>query len=372
MNKLLLLLVAFLLILPVAYSLGIGPAKIQIDFEPGKDYTNSFIVVNEADVGKTVDLYVTGDTEAVKYFNLSETQATLKPKETRGFTFTANFPENLTPGQHKVRVGAVEHVGAGGQVSARVGVELFVLVEVPIPGKYITVDSFEVSSTNAGQPAQLNLKITNRGKETINQINAAIDIFDANRKKAATVILTDSNLAPQNSKVLSTEIKTSGFIAGKYIAKADILYDDFKTSAEANFRVGDLLVNVLRVYGEDVNKDSIGKILIDFESQWSETIRNIRPEITISKTGQIISQTQGSEFSVEPFTAGTTTVFWDTRGQEAGEYDVKATLSYENKTSEGIGKIKIVSFEMTWMLAALFVIIALLSLRVFFKKRRSG
>ncbi|MBI4095276.1 MAG: hypothetical protein HY438_00280 [DPANN group archaeon] len=359
-----------LFLFQATYALGIGPARIELSFEQGKEYKSEFIVVNEADAEKPIELYVAGDEEAAKYFNLSQTKAIIKPKETRGFSFTAKLPDDLSPGQHKVRIGAVESAGAGGQVGARVGVELFVLVEVPIPGKYLTIDQFYIQNTNAGQPAQLSLKVTNRGKETIEKITAVFEIFDSKNKRTAAAILSESNLKPTESKIMETEIKTSGFVAGKYHANAEVTYDGIKKSTETNFRVGDLVINIIKVYGDNIKKDTIGKILVDYESQWSEAIKNVQPEVKIYKNQNKIAETQGQQFSVEPFTAGTSTIFWDARGLNAGEYDIEAALHYENKTSTGKGKIQIVSFEFSWLLVALLAVLIVIGIRLAKGKKR--
>ncbi|MBI2040522.1 MAG: hypothetical protein HYT16_00285 [DPANN group archaeon] len=367
--KIILLFLLVTLLVPIAHSLGIGPAKIQIDFEQGdKEYKQEFIVVNEADAEKPIELYVTGDEEAAKYFKLSQIKAVLKPKETRGFSFTAKFPDDLSPGQHKVRIGAVESAAGGGQFGARVGVELFVLVEVPVPGKYLTIDQFYIQNANAGQPTQLSLKVTNRGRETIEKITAVFEILDSKNKRTAAAILSESNLKLTESKTMETEIKTAGFVAGKYHANAEVTYDGIKKSTETNFRVGDLVINIIKVYGDSIKKDTIGKIFVDYESQWSETIKDVRPELKIYLGSNKIAETQGQQFSVEPFTAGTAAVFWDTRGLNAGEYDIQAVLSYENRTSTGSGKIRIVSFETGWLLAVLLIAIIIISMRII--KRR--
>jgi hypothetical protein len=365
----------FLLCLTIAVqladvrALGIGPPLMDINFQPNTEAKYDFIVANSLDEQRQIDLYVAGDDEAAKYVKLSEYAAILKPKESRGFSFTTSFPDKMTPGQHKIRVGAVEHTASGGLVGARVGVEIIVLIEVPLPGRYLTIDRFDVQDSRVGRPALLNLILTNKGKEKINNILAVSDILNARGEKAITTVLTFSGLEPTKSTTLSMLVKTDDFPAGKYRAKASVDYDGLKVFADTEFRVRDLLVNILKIRGENIKKDQIGKILVDFESLWDGDINNIKPTAIITKDGVTVAQLTGEDTSVRPYGANTATIYWDTHGLEAGAYGVEATLFYGNKTATG-QDIVIISSTSTTTIALIIVALALIVLSYLFVGRR--
>ncbi len=359
----LVLLATVLISTNLALALGIGPAKIIIEFQPLAQSKYNFIVVNEIDAPKQIELYVAGDEEASKYFNLFEKTVMLKPKETRGFYFTFNQPAEMAPGQHKVRIGAVESLPGAGQLGARIGVESIVVIEVPVPGKYIVVNSLEVPNIAVGQPLPIKLTLVNRGNQTVEKVAAAFDVLNSRGQREATVLVTESNIVPAESRTIAAEIKTTELLAGKYGLKAAIDYDGNKAEAEASFGVGERVINVLRVYGDDIKKGAIGHILVDYGSQWNDKIDGVHAIVKISNSSGIISQLQGQEFSVDPFGSGTTVITWDTRNVGAGEYDAQAILSYAGKTSTNSGKMKIVGFEITtYILAAILIILTVISL----------
>ncbi len=371
-KQIMLILLMLVASLSAAHALGIGPAKIEINYKPNSSDTYAFIVVNDPDAERGIDLYIDGDKEAAKYTTLSATGARLAPKEIRQFYFTTNFTDALTPGQHKLRIGAVESTARPGFVGARIGAEIIVLIEVPIPGKYIIIDDFSATDVKVGQQLPISLRLTNRGNATIKTITSAVELVSISGQKVATAILSYSNLEPASTATLSTEIKTNNILAGKYNAKAEIDYDRVRTSIERQLRIGELHINILQVNGDDIKKNSIGKILIQYESEWNDPIEHVVPRVELLKAGDVVAQTQGQEFLVGSFGNGISTIFLDANGLEAGEYDIKGILDYENKTAIKTGKIKIVSFEISWVLAvALVVLIAiLLSRTTLFKKRR--
>ncbi len=355
----------------LAFALGIGPAKMNIEFQPLAQSKYNFIVVNEVDAPKQIELYVAGDEEAARYFNLMEKTVTMKPKETRGFYFTFNQPAKMTPGQHKVRIGAVESLPGSGQLGAKIGVESIIIVEVPVPGKYITINSLDAPNIAMGQSLPISLIIANRGNQTVEKVTVAFDVLNSRGQREATALVTEMGITPSESRTITTEIKTTGLLAGKYGLKAAIDYDGTKAETETSFGVGERVINILRVYGDDIKKGDVGKILVDYGSQWNDKIDGIRTIVKISNSSGVIGQLQGQEFSVDPFGSGTTIVTWDSRTVGAGEYDAQAILSYAGKTSTNSGKIKIVSFEITtFILAAILIILVLISLSYAWLRKR--
>ena len=152
LTKYIFFIVAFTLTLAYpASALGIGTSKILIDFKQNMSTQYDFVVVNGPNE-QPVELYVVGDEEAVNYISFPKNNVTLKPNEYRQMQFMVNFPSELTPGRHNLRIGAVESLGAGGQVGGRVGVEMLVAIEVPTPGKYLVIDGFELFNTQNGEP----------------------------------------------------------------------------------------------------------------------------------------------------------------------------------------------------------------------------
>jgi len=149
---------AFLLLSEPAWAIGIGPGRIEADFQPGAEYDYSFQVLNNEKRTIDVELYVSGD--LAKYITLSENSTTLLPGEAKIFNFHIKMPEELEPGKHDTRIGAVEAVSPEAPLAARAGVELQFWVHVPYPEKYIAVDII-YSQPEINQTMEFNVTLSN-------------------------------------------------------------------------------------------------------------------------------------------------------------------------------------------------------------------
>ena len=93
--------------LPGVFAIGISPARITMDFEPGLSKTIEYIVFNNENKVLYVEMYKKGDLS--QYITLHQISASLQPGEAKTFTFDLKLPQEIsTPGVHDNRIGAIE------------------------------------------------------------------------------------------------------------------------------------------------------------------------------------------------------------------------------------------------------------------------
>jgi len=210
---------AFLTVPILAAAVGMSPARMELNFQPGFEQDYTFQVFNND--GKTLDirLYASGD--LAEYITLSQSNVTLAIGETKTFSFHVKLPQSLEPGKRDTRIGAVEMVPPGAAVAAVSGVEMQFWVYVPYPEKYIAVD---IATINVPKPNRtMNFTVT-----LTNPVNASIDttadfeIQDANNTTLDRFELGGAFLKKNEFKTFPVS----------WIVPA---YGDYKAVARANY-----------------------------------------------------------------------------------------------------------------------------------------
>src|SRR3989344_294429 len=126
----LLFMAAFLFVNIVSASLGISPAKQEINFVPGESYEFSFIVSSD-DPNRKIELYLAGDIP--QYATLSKTSIV----GAESFKVIINLPEGgITPGKHSIIVRGREQSPENQFIGTRIDIGAPINIFVPYPGQY--------------------------------------------------------------------------------------------------------------------------------------------------------------------------------------------------------------------------------------------
>lgn len=321
-----------------------------IDFEPNLKKTITYMVINTQDKEIQVDMYVTG--ELKDYIKLTETKAILKAGETKSFTFEINLPSKLDrPGNYEARIGAIESIptsaGEGATVAARTAVESLFFVRVPYPGKYIEI-KLDTKDANLGQTAAFTITISNLGELDVTASDE-IDIFDPANNKLVTLFAGETKVKSKESGNLYANWQTTKDIKpGTYRAVANVKYNGNSATAEKSFKVGELLIDIVNIKVDKIKKDGITKFEIELESFWNEKIPNVFVEVQIfDKDGNKITTVKNESVDMAPWEKKSVTAYLDTKGLEAGKYDAKVILHYQDKTTEKTIEVEIVAFPYT-------------------------
>jgi len=317
-----------------AVGLRASPNRI-IDFEPGIEKTFYFeVTASRYDVNVSIYGYLS------EYATISK--KLIKSKDTdRTFTVTVKLPEKdegLKPGHHKIGVSAKEILGtaeSGGNVGTSSNVINYILINILNEGKYVDV-KLSAPNVNLNEPVNFAVNVKSFGKEDINSIKAAIDVYGPDNEKLATVYTDEKPLKSNAEETLHAQLNTKGYPSGTYMAIAKLNYDGKTKQANNTFKIGKLNVEI-NDYTKEFEKSKINKFNIEIESDWGNKIENVYGEIKINNE---IIKTPSIELA--PWEKKIITSYWDTSNVEIGKYGAKITIYYEDKTTVETGSVNVV------------------------------
>mgnify|MGYP006291540757 CR=1 FL=1 len=344
-------------------SLGLSPAKIDVDFEPNLKETFDFRV--RSDKGEqTIGIYAKGDLAEYVSFDKERLEGS------GNFQATLNLPSNLkTPGPHRLLIGAEEIYSEKekevmGMVGTQIKVQGVIEVFVPYPGKYLEID-LETSNVNAGEPVDFKLNIDNKGKEDVS-FSSRIDIF-SNSKKVDSLSFYERDLATKEDVTLQKSWETEDYGPGEYNAIAVVNYEEKVANDSEVFNLGHLYVN-LTDYTRNISIGDVEQFFTTVESQWNSEIENIYAEIALMNDSYVISSFKTSPDSLEAWESANLTGFFDTSQFEETEYETNITLHYSGKSSSDMVSVKFFREEAnnTVLLIAIPLALFLLLLSLFF------
>ena len=306
-----------------------------IDFEPGLKKTFYFEVpASRLDVNVSIYGYLS------EYATISK--KLIKSGDTdRTFTVTVKLPEKedgLNPGHHKIWVSEKEILGtaeSGGNVGTSSNVIVYILINIPNKGKYVDV-TLSAPNVNLNEPVNFAVNVKSFGKEDINSIKAAIDVYSPDNEKLATIYTDEKSLKSNTEETLHAQLSTVGYKAGIYGAVATLNYDGETKEDKKSLRIGELNIRIIN-YTKEFEKDKINKFDIEIESKWGNNIKYVYGEIKINN---YIIKTPN--IGLAPWEKKTITTYWNTDNFEIGFYDTEMTIYYEGKTTIEIGKVSVV------------------------------
>ena len=331
-KKLLTWMLALLLLVPTAFSLGITPGRTTIDFTPNADREFNFKVINNEYRDLSVMLLVQGELEDT--ITLHQEIITFTSEEySKSFTFDINLPAKLeTPGIHEASIIAVElPEDYEGQTSVRAtaAVAMQLRVKVPYPGKYLEA---KLDIETKDNKTLFFVSASNLGTDNIQRAKATIDIYDPENKKVATVETTERSI---RSKQRVDLVGSAALTKGAYKAVMNLTYDEHSLIQEKEFKIGDLWIDVREIFVRNFRLGEIAKFNILVESVWNELIQDVYAQLIMkTKDDDIVADIKSPSFDIKPNERTTTFAYWDTEDIGEGVYYGKVILHYEGKTTE--------------------------------------
>ncbi len=367
---------AFILILIILncsfiYSLGLSPALIELNFEPGEKYFINFQPRN-VEVNQKLRVYAIGDFNDSVRFD----KTNLIGEE--GFTAYIDLPMTAKkPGNNYlyIRVSEVKDKFSG--IGTLIEVGALVLIRVPYPGRYAEIKSFMFENVNENEPINYEIEVVNYGEEELN-IYADIEVY-SNDKFIDRYSLGNEILSPAKSKTFKKTIY-EGYPAGDYNITAIVSYGEKTIEQSRVLRVGNLFVDILNSTPE-LEKGKISPYEVEIESKWNNEIPNVYAEVNISKEGIEKSFFKTVSRNLKGWERNILTGFLDAEDLEVGEYDAEITLFYGGETNmektklflkKPAEEIKIIIYiALAIGIAVLILIIILFGLFWIFKKNKS-
>lgn len=329
---------AFLFLMQNVFALGTFPGKTNIDFVPGLSQTISFTVVNSEQKNITVVVSVQGELE--EYVTIPETVIKMSSNEaSKEVSYQINLPQELPPGIHSADVVIIQlpdqFIDTGQMsVGAAVAVLAELNVNVPYPGKFAE-GNINILGPESDGSVQFVVTVNNKGEFDIMRAVAAVDIYTSLNEKVATVNTNEISLLSKQRGELVAKWDSRSLPSGRYIAKANVVYDEKTFSVEKEFGVGRQRLILEGIEVNDFKLGEIAKFEVLVQNEWSERIDGAFVEMIVySKDGNILADFKSQNYDIESLNEAMMVAFWDTEGVKEDTYDSKIFLRYAGASDE--------------------------------------
>ena len=318
-------LLAFSLFAAESVAVGISSSTKFAAYAPGEEQQFTYYLVN----APLIEAYLTE--ELAPYARIVDAEPN---GGARTITVLLTIPEGLSPGRHRLIVGARESAPEGVMVGGRAAIQVPLYVDVPYPGVYLEA-SLAAYDINVGEKEKFSVAVSNKGKDAASRVSVKVEVFDSANNRIAELAGAEKSLAGLGSANFELEWDSSGATAGNYRAVATITYDGNELATEAKFRIGSLDVKI-RDYTRELGANAINPFFIEIESNWNEEITGIYGELIVAG-----KSFKTPAFDLNPWQTVNLTGYADTRGIAEGEYDATFIVYYAGKSAEQAGKILI-------------------------------
>jgi hypothetical protein len=243
------------------------------------------------------------------------------------------------PGNHRIVIGAREIIEGEG-FGASVEVLSPIDVRVPYPGKYLET-KLDANSVNVGEPVKFKITLMNYGKDPLDDVRAVITILDPEKKEVETLESTIILIQPDEVKNIELKLDTKDYVAGVYTSILNAYYAGKSTEElSMHFKIGDILIKVLNITNNVINKGEIGKLNITGQSMWNKKIENVYAELEVNPS--VKTEALKSSFETfEPWETKNLILYIDSNDFETGTYNAVANIYYSNKTTQESFKLYI-------------------------------
>ena len=347
----------------VSAALGISPAKMTIDFEPGGKFFSNFQSIGVASEQKLI-VYAKGD--FADYVTFDRTKLVGR----QGFTAYLNLPNVAEkPGENKlyIMVGEEKKVEQG--FGARLEVGALILIKVPYPGKYAEIKRIYVNEVNEGEPIDLGVEVENLGTENI-LVNSELVIYSDGE------FFKEYDLGSRfiNTKESYTFSKTvhEGYDEGSYVAKGIIRYDSIIKNISREFQVGTLFIEVLN-WTKEVIVGKIGEFNIEIKSKWNNEINNVYAEVNVTDDEEQVDYFKTPSIPLGKQSKGILKGHVNAEQLKTGKYQARIKLFYDGESSEEVVDFKVKyekQINYIYVVGGVVIVMLLIAFLVLFFKGR--
>ena len=250
------------------------------------------------------------------------------------------MPESIPGGDNVILLRITEGREETSMINVRAEVLGKIFIKAVYEGYYLE-PKLVIKSSDINEDIKFELELNNFGKEDITDAAAFISIFGSDGNKIASVD-TDrlKSQIKSYSKATLYSSWTPNVKPGFYKAKASVIYHDKTANVEQDFRLGDLVMNIISV-PDKVESGKINEFLIEVENTWSKPISNVYADIIIKKDNKAVASYKTVSESINAWEKKALKGFVDTANLNPGDYNVEIVLHYEGKTSSKEGVLKI-------------------------------
>lgn len=336
-NKIINIIVIFLLFVTIVQALGVTPGRTTLNFEKNLEQEVKFRVLNNEQKDLNLAIYARGD--LVDYIEIPIKEIQLKQNEdSKELTYKVKLPEEMEePGLHEAEIVIREITTEKGEKNIMIGAMQAVITQlhvyVPYPGKYI-VAKLDIVGGKTDKKMLFFVPLINFGEEDVNKAKAEIIIMDMYEKIINKVETDEQGVAGKGRAELSAQMDPSPLLPGIYRVIAKVTYDGLTTTAENSFYIKDFLLIPLDISVRDFTLGEIAKFNILVENIGNVEIKDAYSLMLLDKDGRNIANLKSVPIDFKPLEKKEMVSYWDTKDVKADEYEGKLILRYEDKTDE--------------------------------------
>jgi hypothetical protein len=291
-------------------------------------------VINSDHKNANFVVYVQGDLN--ESIMLRETSFSMKSsEEERILAFDIQFPESLLPGPHQAEVVVLQlpdsSSSKGIGASAALAVATQVDVYVSYPGKYV---ESEMKVSGGDTNKKIVIALLGRGKQKVEHAYADIEIYDSKGNLVKTLKTNEVSVSEYERKEVYADWEAN-VSSGKYVARAVLHYDDASDILEANFEVGELLLDLQQISVKNFHLGEIAKFDMIVQNKWSEMISDAYAELRVFDSSMNeIGDMKSAAYSIPSGMQTTMNLYWDTKDIVEGLYKANVVLNYAEKKTQ--------------------------------------
>lgn len=377
MKKLVLcFLVISILCLNNVLALGIIPGLVKANFYP--DFQTSLEYKVSDSASDDLEILVEGDLK--DYITVDKS---ILKKGENSFNVNIHLPKTKEaidpPGPQYTYIRVREKVDEellNGAIGTAISIRGLILIQVPYPGKYIE-STLYAKNANIGEPIQFELTVNSRGEEDL-VMKPRIEIYSENDELIEVLNFSERPLKSQEKVELKKVLDTSNYLSGDYYAVSKIDYDTGISESRADFKVGDLVVNIGN-YSDRIPIGGVQKFNLSISSGWNDKIDGAFAEVLFyDDSGEIIGDLRTAPTDISPWEERVIEGYFDTSNFKEGFYDANATILYYGRDrGESTSEILKVEFYkksfnyLVWIVAPSGVLLVL-GLIIYYLLRRNG
>jgi hypothetical protein len=324
------LLFGIIMLSGLASSLGIRPAKVEMNFVPNNVQEIKYTV----ETGSPDDIIlVSAQGELAEYVSFDKDRL----KGGGNFVATLKMPASISkPGYKKLYISASEDTGSGGMIGSKLEIRGLIKIFVPFKGKYVDV-VLEVPNANINEKINGNVKFTSQGTEDTNVVSS-LRILDYSDKEIYKNSFDVFNLVSFGEKTIPFFIDSNGWKPGAYSAIVDVMYGEESKKVNTSFMIGSFFVNITN-FTEKLPNKGIQRFYVFIESKWNGDLDNVYADVNISNSKEsFVFRTPSVKLPA--WKSARLEGYLDT-AEMMGNYDSSITLSYGSGTTKASGKLKI-------------------------------
>ena len=312
-----------ILLIANAMAIGIAPGTIDTEFGTEK----KILIINNEHKDFNVAVYAEGS--LADYIEISESMISMSADEnTREIKVKIIEPDYVSPGKLTADLIVMELPdGQKSTISTRQAVISKISATVPYPGKFAEA-KLKIPDADAQDPIDFVIKITSKGKKTIERAKARIDVFSPSNELLVSLHTDEKPVQPGETRELVARYH-NGLPEGRYYARAVVDYDGNEIELEKTFDIGNMLIVLHNIKVKQFTLGSIAKFDIMIENTWNEQIPDVYANLGIrDKYGKAQTEFKTSEIDIMPGDTEILNAYWDTSDISPGRYSAQVTLHF--------------------------------------------